>query len=116
VLSLRGALAGCLLWEHGVCALCVSLGSALGTLRDPETDIYFSVSKRYHIGFIGLSNALEYTRTVQQAPGTYDLYHHNCVDVVVGASKAAGLAIPNDTGPYDHSNPEWFGFGIQNQH
>ena len=84
-----------------------------GMLRDPETDAYFSVSKRYQIGFPNVINGASLTKMIHDSPEIYDLFNHNCVNVVIQAGAAAGVSLPNDTGPMDYCNPEWFGYGIQ---
>jgi hypothetical protein len=86
--------------------------TAPGLLRLPETDVYFSVSKKYEIGFQDLINGLIFSQAIRIFPPEYDLYNNNCVDIDIKAGTSVGLSLPDDKGPKSYSNPEWFGYGI----
>jgi hypothetical protein len=86
--------------------------TAPGMLRDPEPDYYYSVYRKYQIGFPGLLNGLKATQTLYTNPGTYGIYTFNCVDAVIKTAGAAGKVLPDDKGPKSYSNPEYFGKGL----
>ena len=91
--------------DHG---LPYGFGLKTGVLRDPETDSNPTTSKTYDIGFDGLLSGLSYTQGIKDNPGIYSVTGNNCVQHVVAAGAAAGLALPHDTAP------ETFGWDLIN--
>jgi hypothetical protein len=52
------------------------------------------VTRTFDIGFNGLLNGLAFTQVLHDNPGTYDYRANNCVQKVISASAAAGIALP----------------------
>ncbi len=72
--------------------------NAPAMLRDPETDMYFSVFKEYDVGFPDLIAGLHATKLLYDIPGEYGIYTFNCVDAVISAGATAGITLPNNKG------------------
>ncbi|HUB87592.1 MAG TPA: hypothetical protein VMB22_06840 [Verrucomicrobiae bacterium] len=68
-----------------------------------------TVQTNYEIGFNNLIGALDYTFNIHTNPGTYNIIYNNCVEHVVAAGAAAGLALPDDVAP------ETFGYNLLGQ-